>query len=111
MCAATVQKNVGKEVNGEVDEEDFETSFTPIKKLEVLINLFVHSNLMLILIFKGCGVSALDIKRLQETGHHTVESVAYVTRKSLEKIKGISEQKAEKIIVSFHVYMCYFDRY
>ncbi|KAJ6218568.1 hypothetical protein RDWZM_009725 [Blomia tropicalis] len=80
MCAATVQKNVGKEVNGEVDEEDFETSFTPIKKLE------------------GCGVSALDIKRLQETGHHTVESVAYVTRKSLEKIKGISEQKAEKII-------------
>ena len=38
------------------------------------------------------------MKRLQESGHHTVESVAYVTKKCLEKIKGISEQKAEKII-------------
>lgn len=42
----------------------------------------------------------MDIKKLQEAGHHTVESVAYVTKKSLEKIKGISEQKADKIIVS-----------
>lgn len=41
-----------------------------------------------------------DIKKLQEAGYHTVESIAYTPKKGLEKIKGISEQKAEKIIVS-----------
>ena len=40
------------------------------------------------------------MKRLQEAGHHTVESVAYVTKKCLEKIKGISEQKADKIVAA-----------
>ena len=47
------------------------------------------------------GIANQDIKKLQEAGHHTVESVAYVPRKSLEKIRGISEIKAEKIIVSW----------
>jgi DNA repair protein RAD51 len=51
---------------------------------------------------KGNGITALDIKKLQENGFHTIESIAYSTKKSLEKIKGISEQKADKIIVCFH---------
>lgn len=55
------------------------------------LNYFFH--------LKGCGIHPQDIKKLQESGHYTVESVAYTPRKALEKIKGISEQKAEKIIV------------
>jgi len=37
-------------------------------------------------------------KKLQANGYHTVESVAYATRKDLTKIKGITEQKADKIL-------------
>ncbi|XP_054154191.1 DNA repair protein RAD51 homolog 1-like [Oppia nitens] len=61
-------------------EEELDQNFTPINKLE------------------GNGITNGDIKKLQEAGHHTVESVAYVTKNSLLKIKGISEQKADKII-------------
>uniref|UniRef100_A0A7S1EQT7 DNA repair protein RAD51 homolog n=1 Tax=Timspurckia oligopyrenoides TaxID=708627 RepID=A0A7S1EQT7_9RHOD len=43
------------------------------------------------------GISATDIKKLQEAGYFTVESVAYATKKSLLGVKGISEAKAEKI--------------
>jgi len=43
------------------------------------------------------GVSAADIKKLQEAGFHTVESVVYAPKKNLMVIKGISEAKADKI--------------
>ncbi|KPL98948.1 DNA repair protein RAD51-like protein [Sarcoptes scabiei] len=81
MSNATKEKPL-KAAPIEAEEEEFETSFTPIQKLE------------------GCGIHPQDIKKLQESGHYTVESVAYTPRKALEKIKGISEQKAEKIIVA-----------
>ncbi|XP_033638717.1 DNA repair protein RAD51 homolog A-like [Asterias rubens] len=44
------------------------------------------------------GISANDVKKLQEAGMHTVESVAYSTKKELCNIKGISEAKADKIL-------------
>ncbi|KAA8497980.1 DNA repair protein RAD51-like 1 [Porphyridium purpureum] len=44
------------------------------------------------------GVSATDVKKLQEGGYHTVESVAYATKKSLLAVKGISEAKADKLL-------------
>eukprot|EP00048_Salpingoeca_helianthica_P023710 m.26499 g.26499 ORF g.26499 m.26499 type:complete len:340 (-) comp8943_c0_seq1:259-1278(-) len=44
------------------------------------------------------GIPSGDIKKLQDAGFYTVESVAYATRKALVGIKGISEQKAEKIL-------------
>lgn len=44
------------------------------------------------------GISAADIKKLEEVGFHTVESVAYTPKKNLLAIKGISEAKADKII-------------
>lgn len=44
------------------------------------------------------GVSAADIKKLQEAGLHTVESVAYTPKKGLLAIKGISETKADKLL-------------
>ena len=44
------------------------------------------------------GISVQDIKKLTDAGLHTVEAVAYTPKKNLMVIKGISEQKAEKII-------------
>ena len=44
------------------------------------------------------GITAQDIKKLTEAGLHTVEAVAYTPKKNLMAIKGISEQKADKIL-------------
>ena len=44
------------------------------------------------------GIHLQDIKKLTEAGFHTVEAVAYTSKKNLISIKGISEQKAEKIL-------------
>lgn len=63
-------------------EEEYEESLGPlvIQKLEQV------------------GISSTDIKKLQDAGYHTVEAVAYTTKKALLEVKGISEAKAEKII-------------
>jgi len=47
---------------------------------------------------EGNGITSADIKKLQENGFHTVESVAYTPKKAFSLIKGISEAKADKII-------------
>jgi len=47
---------------------------------------------------KEHGISANDVKKLQEAGYHTIESVAYTPKKALLAIKGISEAKAEKVL-------------
>ncbi|KAK3929118.1 DNA repair protein RAD51-like protein 1 [Frankliniella fusca] len=44
------------------------------------------------------GISAADLKKLQEAGYNTIESIAFAPRKDLIAIKGISEQKADKLI-------------
>ena len=44
------------------------------------------------------GIGAADVKKLQEAGFNTVESVVYAPKKNLVEIKGISEAKADKII-------------
>ncbi|KAI0307977.1 Rad51-domain-containing protein [Multifurca ochricompacta] len=44
------------------------------------------------------GIHPQDIKKLTDAGFHTVEAVAYTPKKNLISIKGISEQKAEKIL-------------
>ena len=46
------------------------------------------------------GITPNDIKKLEEAGLHTIEAIAYTPKKALLAIKGISEQKAEKILVS-----------
>lgn len=45
------------------------------------------------------GISSGDIKKLQEAGLHTIEAVAYTPKKMLLAIKGISDAKADKILV------------
>lgn len=47
---------------------------------------------------EGQGISASDIKKLEEAGYHTVEAVAFAPKKSLITIKGISEAKADKLL-------------
>jgi DNA repair protein RAD51 len=47
---------------------------------------------------EGHGISAADIKKLEEAGFYTVEAVAFAPKKNLLAIKGISEAKAEKIM-------------
>lgn len=60
------------------------------------------------------GITSADIKKLQEAGLHTIEAVAYTPKKHLLNIKGISEAKADKIMVSFRLicfqkyYICKF---
>ncbi|KAF2735475.1 hypothetical protein EJ04DRAFT_563339 [Polyplosphaeria fusca] len=44
------------------------------------------------------GLSARDIKLVVDGGYNTVEAVAYTPRRQLEQIKGISEQKASKLL-------------
>lgn len=51
--------------------------------------------------FNAKGVAGLtkrDIQLVVDGGFNTVESVAYTPRRVLEQIKGISEQKATKIL-------------
>lgn len=44
------------------------------------------------------GLTKRDIQLIIDGGYNTVESVAYTPRRVLEQIKGISEQKATKIL-------------
>lgn len=46
---------------------------------------------------EGAGISAQELKKLQDAGFSTIESIAYATVKSLIAVKGISEMKAQKI--------------
>uniref|UniRef100_A0A4W6DQH1 DNA repair protein RAD51 homolog n=1 Tax=Lates calcarifer TaxID=8187 RepID=A0A4W6DQH1_LATCA len=55
------------------------------------------------LIHEQSGISASDIKKLEDAGFHTIEAVAYAPKKELLNIKGISEAKADKILpLEFH---------
>jgi DNA repair protein RAD51 len=44
------------------------------------------------------GIHPNDIKKLAEAGLNTVEAVAFTPKKNLITIKGISDQKADKIL-------------
>ncbi|KAH7649102.1 Rad51 [Cryptosporidium bovis] len=43
------------------------------------------------------GLTKRDLEILRENGYHTIECLAYAPKKSLLAIKGISEQKCDKI--------------
>jgi len=43
------------------------------------------------------GIAANDVKKLMAAGFYTVESVVYAPKKKLMEVKGVSEQKADKI--------------
>lgn len=49
-------------------------------------------------VLENYGVAGSDIKKLMEAGFFTVESVAFAPKKNILAVKGISENKAEKIM-------------
>ena len=73
---------VGEQSTSKAATEDEEDQFGPLP----ISSLEQH------------GIGAADVKKLQEAGYNTVESVVYAPKKSLVDIKGISEAKADKII-------------
>jgi DNA repair protein RAD51 len=64
----------------DVVSEDEAIGFNPIEELE------------------SAGISAVDVRKLKESGFHTVQAVAYAPMKALLAVKGVSEAKAEKIM-------------
>jgi DNA repair protein RAD51 len=66
-----------EEVDSQMDELD---GPTPIMKLQEQ------------------GISATDIKKLEEAGYHTIEAVAFTPKKHLALVKGLSEAKVDKIL-------------
>ncbi len=84
-----VEEQVAEDVEGghelanadDVIEYGEATGPTPLEKLE------------------ACGINNADVKKLQAAGFMTVEAVAYATLKSLLAVKGISEIKANKILM------------
>ena len=84
-----------EEVDGE--EEEQEKSYMDISELEQM------------------KISSTDIKKLKDANFFTVESIAYTPKKQLGEIKGISDNKVEKIQEagiyihnpSYHQYVTY----
>ncbi|XP_046750986.1 DNA repair protein RAD51 homolog 1 [Diprion similis] len=67
-------------IQGDEDLEEFNPQAKLIKAIE------------------GNGITAGDVKKLQEAGYYTVESVAYTPKKQLITIKGLSDAKVDKIL-------------
>jgi len=59
---------------------------------------YEHSGPLLVNKLQEAGIHPNDIKKLSDAGLNTVESVAFTPKKQLLTIKGISEQKADKIL-------------
>ena len=49
-------------------------------------------------LLENSDISDRDVKNLKQCGFHTVESIAYATKKMLCEVKGVSEQKADKLL-------------
>ncbi|KZZ88122.1 DNA repair protein RAD51 [Ascosphaera apis ARSEF 7405] len=78
---AVEQEQQQEEQQLEYDENTGPGAPTPISQLEGLN-----------------GLTARDVKLIADGGYYTVEAVAYTPKRLLEQIKGISEQKATKIL-------------
>ncbi len=61
-------------------------------------DVFQMTGPLLVNKLQEAGIHANDIKKLAEFGLNTVEAVAFTPKKTLLTIKGISEQKADKIL-------------
>lgn len=61
-------------------------------------NYLQESGPMPICKLKEHGIPQADINKLLEGGFNTIESLAMATRKNIMQVKGISENKADKLI-------------
>lgn len=73
--AAPASRSVAAQLEGEIEDADF----LEVEKLQ------------------EAGLNAADLKKLKESGFHTVTSVLYSMKKDLVAVKGLSDQKVEKI--------------
>ena len=74
---ALQSRSVGSKVESEMEVDD--ADFLEVEKLQ------------------EAGLNAADLKKLKESGFHTVTSVLYSMKKDLVAVKGLSEQKVEKV--------------
>ena len=77
---AQAEKEVAAAAENQEEEEVELEGPTPIKALEEK------------------GINAGDVKKLEEAGFHTIESIAFTPKKQLVQVKGLSENKVDKII-------------
>ncbi|XP_074603989.1 DNA repair protein RAD51 homolog 1-like [Brevipalpus obovatus] len=49
---------------------------------------------------QGDNITANDIRTLQEAGFHTVDAIAFTPKKNLSLVKGISDTKVDRLIVT-----------
>ncbi|XP_074595741.1 RAD51 recombinase homolog spn-A [Brevipalpus obovatus] len=47
---------------------------------------------------QGGNITANDIRNLQEAGFHTVDAIAFTTKKNLSQVKGIGDTKVDRLI-------------
>jgi DNA repair protein RAD51 len=87
-----MSKRKNKQQEEEVEEEDIEETEETTK--------VVTNELVLVNELEKEGISAADIKKLQDGGLFTVESICSTPKKNLIVLKGISEQKADKILAA-----------
>lgn len=64
----------------EESQQQASSPATPISKLET------------------AGITSNDIKKLQEAGYYTVESIAFTPKRILTTVKGINDTKADKLL-------------
>eukprot|EP00930_Biecheleria_cincta_P014600 TRINITY_DN12498_c0_g3_i1.p1 TRINITY_DN12498_c0_g3~~TRINITY_DN12498_c0_g3_i1.p1 ORF type:complete len:300 (-),score=78.58 TRINITY_DN12498_c0_g3_i1:443-1276(-) len=86
MAAAAEQiksRTTGARADAEADEDVFMEEELPYSAIDQLQNK---------------GINAADLKKLKDAGYHTSQSVAYSMKKDLLNIKGLSDQKVDKIM-------------
>lgn len=66
---------------------------------------FISTGPLLVNKLQEAGIHPNDIKKLAEAGLNTVEAVAFTPKKHLITIKGISDQKADKILAEGEPYI------
>lgn len=80
------------------EAEDEEEEVDAVEEVEGKAEDEEDAGPMMVTRLESCGINASDVKKLQEAGFHTVEAVAYATKRALVEIKGITEAKAEKLL-------------
>lgn len=81
-----------------IQNEDDETIQDDVVVCEDETDRVVLEATPIIKLLDNSEINDRDVKNLKNSGFHTVESVAYATKKMLCEVKGVSEQKADKLL-------------
>eukprot|EP00928_Gymnodinium_smaydae_P048302 TRINITY_DN32281_c0_g1_i1.p1 TRINITY_DN32281_c0_g1~~TRINITY_DN32281_c0_g1_i1.p1 ORF type:complete len:351 (+),score=107.43 TRINITY_DN32281_c0_g1_i1:83-1135(+) len=80
---AQVQSRSAADTRADATQEVFEEEELPYSLVEKL---------------QDAGINAADLKKLKDAGFNTSQSIVFAMRKDLLSIKGLSDQKVDKII-------------